>query len=254
MKVVACYKCVPNAESVRINADRSIDLSAAEWEIGQYDLCAVEEASHIAAGSGGKAIAMTAGGEIASGSKMKKSVLSRGMDEAVVVQNAALESADCFTTAKVLSAAIKKLGDVDLVLCGEGSGDSYSQQTGNMLGAVLGWSTVNAVSKLELLSNTVRAERSLEDRTEVLEIALPAVISVSSNINSPRIPSMRDILGAGKKPSAVWSLDDICADAEASSEIVSIVAPVRTERMRNIYDGSSEDGIDEFVGQLRKAL
>ena len=75
MKIVACYKCVPNTDNIHVNPDRTINLNGVDWEIGQYDLSAIEEATKLAAATGGAAIALTAGGEIVSNSKLKKAAI-----------------------------------------------------------------------------------------------------------------------------------------------------------------------------------
>jgi electron transfer flavoprotein beta subunit len=98
----------------------------------------------------------------------------------------------------------------DLIICGDGSSDLYAQQVGLLLGEMLHIPAINGVSKiLSLTDNTLTVERELEDEIETLSIPLPAVVAVSTDINSPQIPSMKAILGAAKKPVQVWSTADI---------------------------------------------
>ena len=102
------------------------------------------------------------------------------------------------------------MANYDLVLCGEGSADLYAQQVGVQLGQLLNVPTINSVSKIvSVADGKVTVERTLEDEVETLEMPLPAVISVTSDINEPRIPSMKQILGAGKKPSTIWTVGDV---------------------------------------------
>ena len=156
MKIVACYKLVPEETQISFKANGTPDLSACEWQIGQYDLSAIEAAARIAEKNEDcHLIALTAGGDIVENSKLKKSVLSRGPEEMVAVKDAKLAAADSFATASVLAEAIQKIGDVSLVVFGEGSADVYAQQVGPMVGAILGWNTVNAVSSLELRCSLV---------------------------------------------------------------------------------------------------
>lgn len=94
-------------------------------------------------------------------------------------------------------------------MCGEGSADLYAQQVGAQLGELLNLPTVNAVSRLTVEGNKLIAERTLEEVVEVLEIQLPAVVAVTTDMNQPRLPGMKEILAAGKKPVTEWQLTDI---------------------------------------------
>ncbi len=127
-------------------------------------------------------------------------MLSRGPDELIVVIDDQFEQALPQQTASVLAAAAQKAG-FDLILCGDGSSDLYAQQVGLLVGEILNIPAVNGVSKIiSLTADTLTVERELEDETETLSIPLPAVVAVSTDINSPQIPSMKAILGAAKKP------------------------------------------------------
>lgn len=253
MKVVACYKCVPSSESISVSRDRSLDMSQAQWEIGQYDLRAIEAASKLAA-DGGVVVGLTAGGDIVDNSKMKKALLARGPQEMFGVRDEALDSADSVAVASVLASAIGKIGDVDLAIFGEGSGDMYVKQMGNITGALLGWTTVNAVCDIEPIEGGLRVKRVVDDGVETLEIGLPAALSVTADINVPRIPTMRDIMGAGKKPSTIWSLADVGASVCPTTETESILAPEGTDRKKIILSGCSEDVIQQFSSYLKSVL
>jgi electron transfer flavoprotein beta subunit len=251
LKIVACYKCVPNTDNIAAAPDRTFSLDGAEWEIGQYDLRAIEEAARLAAETGASAVALSAGGDVISNSKLKKSVLSRGMSELVGIQSPALNGADSYVTASALRDAISGMEDVSLVICGEGSSDAYNQQVGNILGGMLGWTTINCISKIEIEGDMIKAERTADDGIELLRFNMPAVISVTSDINVPRIPSMKDILGAGKKPSSVQEPESIC---ESASEVISVLAPESRSRACNIFETADEAAISEFAKVLREAL
>ena len=195
MKYVVCYKLVPNESSIGVMPDKSLDLANCEWEIGQYDLRAVEIAARLAEASPeNRLIALTAGNAVVENSKLKKSILARGPHELLAVEGDVLSRADSFATAQVLAEAIRGLGEVDAVFFGEGSGDLYSQQVGNITGALLGWNTVNAVSSVQLDGDCLLVERSLEECTEVLRVSLPAAVSVTSDSCLPRLASMKEIL------------------------------------------------------------
>ena len=154
MNIVACYKIVPDAQDIEVGADGALRLDRAQWVLGEYDLVAIEAAAQLAAATDGSAVLLSAGGEKLNDTKLVKAALSRGADELYRVVDPALEDADAFQTASVLAAALRKI-DFDLVVCGEGSADRYSQQVGLLVGALLGLPVVNA-------TGSVRAEGDAE--------------------------------------------------------------------------------------------
>ncbi|WP_177335959.1 putative electron transfer flavoprotein FixA, partial [Klebsiella quasipneumoniae] len=171
-----------------------------------------------------------------------------------LVQDAQLEHALPLDTAKALAAAIEKIG-FDLLIFGEGSGDLYAQQVGLLVGEILNIPAVNGVSKIiSLAADTLTVERELEDETETLSIPLPAVVAVSTDINSPQIPSMKAILGAAKKPVQVWSAADIGFNAEAAWSEQQVAAPKQRERQRIVIEGDGEEQIAAFAENLRKVI
>ncbi len=255
MRVISCCKAVPEEQDIVVAKDRQISFEKAEWKFGQYDLNAVEAGKQIIEAAGGKLSGLCAGGKILDNAKLKKDILSRGLDDLYVVMDETMEQADTYQSARVLEAAIKKMGEFDLVLCGAGSSDLYAQQVGNQLGELLGIPVVNAVNKITSQGDKVIVERALEDAIQVLEITLPAVLSVTSEINVPRIAGMKDIIAANKKPVNKLTLAEIeAADHQLSSMIVSTLAPEQVDRRLNILEGESDDVVDAFVKLLSAEL
>ncbi len=255
MRVIACCKAVPEEQDIVISKDRQVSFEKAEWKFGSYDLNAVEAGKQIVEAAGGQLSGLCAGGKILENAKLKKDILSRGLDDLYTVSDEAMEQADTYQSAKVLEAAIKKMGNFDLILCGAGSSDFYAQQVGNQLGELLGVPVVNAVNKITPDGDKVIVERTLENEIQVLEISLPAVLSVTSEINVPRIAGMKDIIAANKKPVTKFTLADIEAtDYQPSSLVVSTLAPEQVERRLNIFEGESEDVVDAFVKLISAEL
>lgn len=254
MNVIACYKLTPDAEDIEVRPDRSISLGKAEWNIGEYDLMAIEAAMQIAEATGGKVSALSIGPSQLGGSKAKKDVLSRGPDNLYLVVDDALRDADTNLTARVLAAALKKMGPFDLVLCGEGSSDLYAQQVGLQLGEVLGLPTTNAVGKIEVADGKLVIERRLEEEIEVLEVPLPAVLSVTTDINEPRLPTMKEILKAGKKPVTEWKLQDIAVEGGAvgRTEILSTLGPEQVDRKKVLLEGEPSEMVQTLIGYLSR--
>lgn len=255
MNIIACYKIVPEEQDIVVRPDRSLSFDKAEWKIGQYDLPAVEAGMNIVETAGGKLSALSVGPKTVENSKLKKGILSRGPEELFLVADDALTNADTHQTADTLAKAVQRIGDFDLVLCGEGSGDFYAQQVGAQLGELLGVPVLNAVSKITAEGGKVIVERTLESEVEVLEVALPAVISVTTDINKPRIPGMKEILAAGKKPVTTWNLSEIGSnDLNRTTEVRSTLAPQQTDRKRTVLEGDSDEVVGKLYEFLRKEL
>jgi len=247
MRIVACIKAAPDDADIVVGRDRALDFSRAQWKVGSYDLNAIEAARQLADQAGGEVIGVSLGAEALANTKLRKDVLSRGLDSLVVV--AGDPDADSFQTATALAEAITGMGGADLVLLGAGSSDRYSQQVGNQLGALLGAPTLNQVDAIESDGGTLRVRRVLEDAEQVLSVELPAVLSVTSGINTPRIAGMKDILAAGKKP-----VTEATATLPASStRLVSLMGAEQVDRRRQIVDGDPVEAAQQLA-QFLKSL
>lgn len=255
MNVITCYKIVPEAQDIIVQKDRTLSFERAEWKIGQYDLNAIEAGMQLVEAVGGKVTALSVGESTLKDSKLRKGVLSRGPEDLIQVIDDGLEDAETHQTAKALAAAVRKIADYDLIICGEGSSDLYAQQVGPQLGELLNVPTVNFISKITPEGDKIIVERTLEGEVEVLEIPLPAVISVTTDINLPRIPGMKAILAAGKKPVTEWSGADIACDcAGRMIDIVSTLAPEQVDRKQIIVEGDSEEAVAKLFVNIRKEL
>ncbi|MBW9453881.1 electron transfer flavoprotein FixA [Citrobacter portucalensis] len=256
MKIITCYKCVPDEQDIAINnADGTLDFSKADGKISQYDLNAIEAACQLKQQVGeAQVVAMSVGGKALTNAKGRKDVLSRGPDELIVVIDDQFEQTLPQQTATALAAVAQKSG-FDLLICGDGSSDLYAQQVGLLVGEMLNVPAINGVSKiLSLTDSTLTVERELEDEVETLSIPLPAVIAVSTDINTPQIPSMKAILGAAKKPVQVWSSADIGLNGAQAYSEQQVAAPKQRERQRVVIEGDGEEQIAAFVENLRKII
>lgn len=254
MRIVVCVKFTPDPGDLQVRPDGSISLERAEWVISNFDLQAIEAGLKLIEKHGGALSALSAGPAQAASSKLKKDLLSHGPDDLTLVIDESLRQADTAATARMLAAAVQKLGGADLVLCGEGSADLYFQQVGIQLGERLGWPTFNAVSQIEPAGEgRLLVERDLEDETEVLDVPLPAVLMVTTDINEPRLPTMKDILKAGKKPVNEWTLADLqLSPAPDSVEVLQVSAPRQVQRKGVLIDGTPEQAARELLQSLIK--
>lgn len=252
MKIITCFKLVPEEQDIVVTPEYTLNFDNADAKISQFDLNAIEAASQIATDDD-EIAALTVGGSLLQNSKVRKDVLSRGPHSLYMVQDAQLEHALPLDTAKALATAVEKIG-FDLLIFGEGSGDLYAQQVGLLVGEILQLPVINAVSAIQRQGNTLVIERTLEDDVEVIELSVPAVLCVTSDINVPRIPSMKAILGAAKKPVQVWSAADIGFNAEAAWSEQQVAAPKQRERQRIVIEGDGEEQIAAFAENLRKVI
>ena len=239
MKIITCFKLVPEEQDIVVTPEYTLNFDNADAKISQFDLNAIEAASQIATDDD-EIAALTIGGSL--------------LHSLYLVQDAQLEHALPLDTAKALAAAVEKIG-FDLLIFGEGSGDLYAQQVGLLVGEILQLPVINAVSAIQRQGNTLVIERTLEDDVEVIELSVPAVLCVTSDINMPRIPSMKAILGAGKKPINQWQASDIGWSQSAPlAELTGIRVPPQTERKHIILDNDSPEAIAELAEYLKKAL
>ncbi|UXY12754.1 electron transfer flavoprotein [Kosakonia sp. ML.JS2a] len=253
MKIITCFKLVPEEQDIMVMPDHTLSFDNAEAKISQFDLNAIEAATQLAS-EGDDVAALTVGGSLLQNSKVRKDVLSRGPNSLFMVQDAQLEHALPKETAQALAAAAEKMG-FDVMLFGEGSGDLYAQQVGLLVGELLQLPVINAVSSIQHDGATLTVERTLEEDVEVIELTPPAVLCVTSDINTPRIPSMKAILGAGKKPVNQWQPSDIGWNPTSpQAELMEIIVPPATTRKHIILDNDSPEAIAALAEHVKKAL
>ena len=207
-KCLVCYKWTLDEKDIKVNPeDLSLDLSRAKGKISDFDRNAIEAGAEIVEQQGGELDALTYGTSTVKQSL--KDVLSRGPGKVYWIADNSAEHADAYVTANVLAAAIGKLGSYDLILCGEGSSDSFNRQTGPRLAALLGIPCVSYVLKLAVDGDTIKATRGLGDSTEIATVKGPVVLSVLGQLNHPRIPGLKQVLGASKKPNKEIKVGDL---------------------------------------------
>lgn len=252
MNIVVAFKVVSDDQDIQVAADRSLDFSKAKNVVSTYDLNAFEVAAQLAgATEGAKVIAVTVGGSSIDESKLRKNVLARGADELIMVADDAAAGLDAAATAAELAGVVAGIDDWGLVVCGDGSADNYAQQVDVQLACKLGVPVVNAATGIKLADGAAEVVRTLEDEVETVSVPLPAVVSVTPDAAIPRIPGMKDILAAGKKPVDVRAA---AACAPAALKTVSCLAPEQADRKQEVLDAAAEGAIAQFAAALKAAL
>ena len=251
MNIAVAVKVVPDDQDITVASDRSLDSSKAHQIASEYDLNAIEAAAQLAEAEGARLVAISASNAKADDMKVKKSILSRGPEELLMIADDAYALADSRTTAKGLAKLVGDIdGGVDLVVCGDGSADMYAGQVNVQLAALLGVPCINSVTGMRMDNGALVVERTLDDVVEEIEVPLPAVVGVSPDSALPRIAGMREILAAGKKPSSVSDAAAAGVDTNGTVEIDSVVAPELADRKREIFDIKNDGDLDAFINAV----
>jgi electron transfer flavoprotein beta subunit len=251
LKVITCFKWVIDEADVKVDANsRRLILDRVGYKISLYDRNAIEEAARLQEQHGATVMAITAAPPTAK--QCLKDALSRGPDKACFVNDPSFADYQPAQTAAVLAAAIKAQGDFDLILCGEGSSDLYTQQVGPALAEMLNIPCATYVNKLTWVEGEKRitAERKLDDCVEVLSVQLPALVAVLPDINTPRIPTLKQVLAAGKKPVENVTLDMLGPASEPGLQTVNILGA--TMDRRRLKFGTEAEDIQAVVSAILK--
>jgi electron transfer flavoprotein beta subunit len=214
MNIVVCVKQVPGTTEVKMNKEtNTIIREGVEAIINPFDTYAVEEGLRIKDRLGGKVTVLSMG--IPSVAEQLKETVALGVDEAVLLSDRAFAGSDTLATSYALSMGIKKMGDADLIICGKQATDGDTAQVGPSLAEKLGYPHTTYVRKIEeIREGYIKCQRMTEDGYEVVEMPLPAVITVVKEINEPRLPSIKGMMRAKKAVVTVWTADDINADKD----------------------------------------
>jgi electron transfer flavoprotein beta subunit len=232
MNIIVCVKQTYDLQQVRIRKEtRQPVLENVPLTLGNIDKNAIEEAVRIKEKSGGKITAVSVGPETLEDTI--KEALAMGADEAFLIVDPRLDRIESALSAALLAKAIVQAGPFDLVLLGEGSTDNYSGQVGPRLAELLDLPQLTFVKSMAIEGRTLKAARSLEDDLEEVEVDLPALVTVVSEINEPRIPAVTQILKAGRKPKRMVRPEDVGVPIEkfgVQTETISNLAPVQNRK------------------------
>jgi electron transfer flavoprotein beta subunit len=247
MKIAVCVKHAVDETELKVDAGGNPQLKGAPTKMSTFDKNAVEEALRLKAAHQGEVVIVTVGTPEAK--KTMKEALAMGADRGVLV-TADPMGMDTRRTAELLAAAIKKGGPYDVVLCSEGSSDMYSGMVPPMLGELLGFPYVGYAKKIDVGGQSAKVERALEDSIEVVEAPLPLVLSVVSEINEPRYPTLIQIMQAGKKPMEDLAPEALLPGAAPSSPLVQGMKAQAMARKKVVYEGPPEETAKKLVDAL----
>jgi electron transfer flavoprotein beta subunit len=246
VKIVACVKQVPDSEAKVTAAGGKISWGEAPVVINPFDEYAVEGALLQKEAVGGTVTALCIGPE--SGKEAIKHALAMGADDAILITDPALQTIDTQGAARVLAAAIKKIGGVDMVLFGRQTLDDGSGLTAAQTARVLGWPMLGFVGHIQVEGTDVQVARVIEEGRQNVRAPLPAVLSIVQSIGEPRYPSFMGIRKASKATIPIWSLADLGEAAPASMvSRTELITPPSREIKCDIIAGDSPSAIAETL-------
>jgi electron transfer flavoprotein beta subunit len=223
--------------------------------VNPFDVYAVEEGIRIREKTnGGKVTVLSMG--IPSVADLLKETIAVGADEAVLLSDRAFAGADTLATAYALSMGVKKIGAYDLIICGKQATDGDTAQVGPSLAEKLGIPHTTYVRKIEeIREGYIRCQRMTDDGYEVIEMPLPAVITVVKEINEPRLPSLKGMMRSKKAQVPVWTAADVGADenlcglAGSPTQVVETFVPVHNVNSE-IIEGEPPEQAKKLADKL----
>lgn len=253
MKIAVLMKRVPDTASVfKIAPDsRSVETGNLKYVMSPYDEHAMEEAIKTKeAGKAEEVIVVTMGPEGAQ--ETIRTALAMGADRALFVKDPEAQGASSLGTAKILAAALKT-ENPEIVFAGKQAVDDDASQVPERVAEILEIPHVSVVTKFELDGNAATVQREIEGGHYTMQVPLPALFTIEKGINTPRYPTLPNIMKAKKKEIKELSLADIGltpADVQAGIEVENLALP-RQDRLNKILEGDNEERVKQLLGVLR---
>lgn len=258
LNIVVLVKQVPEIEKVRFDYESGrIDRSSAGVMTNPFDLNALEAAVQIKEKVGGFITAVSMGPLRAE--ETLRDALARGADRAILLTDERFAGADTLATAYTLAAAVRKMGRYDLIICGEKTVDGDTAQVGPEVAELLG---IPHAAYVEEIQNVDEGGIIIKTRTErnyyIMRLSLPALITVTKDINIPRLPTLRDKLRAMRMPITVWRYEDLAEVAEplyfglegSPTRVIKVFTPRAEGRRCQIISGTPEEAAKRIVSML----
>ena len=248
MDIIVCAKQVLDVTEIKIHPEtKEPMLSGVPRKISDIDKNALEEAIKIRDKVGGKVTVITVG--MSEAVENMKELLAMGADEGIVVK---IQSQDYYVVSNLLMKAVEKIGTYDLIMCGEASIDQFSGQMGPRIAGLLKIPQITYAKKLEVEKEKIRAERDTGDTIVTMESSYPVLVTVTKEINEPRLPSLMQILAASNKPIQEWEGEELIKKVEDKTVTHKVIG-ITSERKNRIYQEENiEDSIEKVVDDLFK--
>jgi len=249
MNIVVCAKQVVDVSEMKVDpSTKKPILQGVPQKISDIDKNAMEEAIKIKEKHGGKITVVTVGPSDAK--ERIKELLAMGADEGVLIPYP--DKYDYHVVSSLLTGAIKKIGEYDIVLCGEASIDLFSGQVGPRLAGLLNIPQITYAQSVNAEKDKVVAERNMGDKMVTTESSYPVLITVTKEINEPRLPSLMQILGAANKPINEWSMESLISGKLDPIIETAELKGVPMERKNIVYQDDLDESVKKLVDSLAK--
>lgn len=258
MHIAVCIKQVPDTKNVRIDPDtHTLVRQGVESIINPFDLFAVEAALKIKDETQATITVLTMGPPQAD--EALRDALSRGVDNAVLLSDRAFAGSDTWATSTTLAAAVRKMGDVDLVLCGKQAVDGDTAQVGPEMATFLDMPYATFVKKIEVLDGSaLKISRQTDEGVEIWKLPTPCLLTVIKEVGEPRLPSLRHKMRAKKATIPVWGAADLGLAPEnvglsgSFTQVVRVFSPPRrTDRV--LIQGPIEEQVEQLFRHLKES-
>lgn len=263
MNMIVCVKQVVDPEAplasfkVDSASNRMVPAPGVAPVISPFDENAVEAALRIKDAQGGKITVLSLGVNLLR--EVVKKPLSMGADELVLLEDEAFADGDSWSTAYALAMAIKKIGDYDLIFCGRQASDWDAGQVGSVIAEILGLPAVTVAKKIDIADGKARVERVVADGYEVIEVPLPALVTVSNELGEARYPTIKGIMAARKIEPVVWKPADIGVEpaqagaAGRRARLLKLFQPVHEGKCEFVEGETPEEAGANLALKLREA-
>ena len=259
MNILVCIKQVPDTTEVKINPETgTLMREGVPSIINPFDMYAIEEGLRLKEKFGGKVTVITMGPPQAK--EALKEAISYGVDEGILISDKAFAGSDTLATSYTLSHAIKKIENYDLIICGKQAMDGDTAQVGPGIAEWLDIPFVAFVKKIEEVTNEyLRVERMMEDGYDIVELPLPALMTVVKEINVPRMPSLRGKMKALKYEPIIWNTEHINVHQDrlglkgSPTQVFKVFSPKLRTKGEIIEGESVDEKAQKLVSKLKEA-
>jgi electron transfer flavoprotein beta subunit len=260
LQIIVCLKQVPDTTEVKINPEtNTLMREGVQSVINPFDMYALEEGLRIKESLGQGEVTVLSMGPPQVEDSLREA-LSLGADRAVLLSDRAFAGADSLATAYTLSRGVAKLGEFGLIICGKQAIDGDTAQVGPSLAEQLDIPHATYVRKVQSVDEEkMVVERMTEDGYEVIELAMPTLITVLKDINQPRLPSLKGKLRAKKAQIEIWGKEDLDVEEErlglagSPTQVVKIFTPQRARDCR-VLEGTAEEMAKVLAQELKKII
>lgn len=263
MNIIVCIKQILDPEmppaKFRLDSEskRVVPPEGIPPVINPYDEQAVELAIRLKEKHEGKITVLSLGSDAAS--SIVKHALAMGGDEGFVLADKAFDGSDSFSTAYILTKAIQKVGDYDLVLCGRQAADWDEGVVGSIIAESLGLPLVTLAKEIDVADGELKVKRVTLDGYQVFAVPTPALVTVSNEVGQPRLPSGWGIISAARQQIPVWNAGDIDADpsqvgAGASRrKLTKLFIPARERKCEIVEGEDTAEASVKLATRLRES-